>query len=1122
MQKYTLLFLILSLGIISCQQDTDVPSSNRPAAEEKAPANARFERMGSDVTGVNFSNRITENHQVNILTNSYMYNGGGVGIIDVNNDQLPDLYFVSTQESNKLYLNEGNLKFKDITESAGVTALGGFKTGVTIVDINQDGFDDIYVCRTGVTVADSRRNLLYINNGDQTFSEQAAAYGLDDKSASNHASFFDYDKDGDLDMYLLNHPVDFEYVNQITLSEETGRRYRKSEPKTPYDSDRLYRNDGNGKFTDMTEQAGLINRAFGLSVSVTDFNRDGYPDLFIGNDYIEPDFLYINNKNGSFTNQIDEYMRHTSNHTMGVDIADYNNDGLADLVALDMIAEDNRRQKLLMTTMALSRYATLAKYGYGHQVMRNVLQLNNGDESFSEVGTFAGVSNTDWSWSALMADYDNDGYKDLYITNGYRRDVTNLDYLTYTVDSIKKTGGLTSDRFPNFDDYLNLIPSEPLQNYMFQNNGDLTFEKVSTLWGFPEKSFSNGSAYADLDGDGDLELVTNNIDQEAFVYKNRTREQDPDRHYLAIQLKGPKGNPEGIGATVQLYYGDDMQYQEMMPTRGFLSSGLRGLHFGLGSTTTIDRLRIQWSDGKVEELSNVAADQNLELDYSNAGAKQAFGPDRSSPQYFSTASNTGINFQHQENEFEDFDRERLIPHRLSRLGPNISVGDVNGDQLDDVYIGGAAGQSGQLFVQQPNSSFRPASGGVWAVDAAYEDGGSIFFDADGDGDQDLYIVSGGSAFPINSTEYQDRLYLNDGSGNFQKAGSALPKMTSSGYCVSVHDFDGDGDQDVFVGGRVSPGEYPRSPISYILQNDGGTFAEVTKTVCPEFRNIGMVADIQWGDLNGDQQEEMIVAGEWMPITIFSNEQGTFKNVSAQYGMDQTNGWWNCLALQDMDGDGDLDILGGNLGLNTRLKASADEPLKLMAHDFDRNGSIEPIITYFNDGKEYPLVRRENLIVQIPEIKKKYVYFDPYSSATVSEVFDKEEIKKAQTYFAKTFETTYFSNQGGSFEPQALPEEAQIAPTYKILTTDLNGDQKPDLLLVGNNYHADVETGRYDAGNGTILLNKGAGSFDPVRNITSGLWATKDVKDLEAVRLANGKTLYLIANNNDRIEAYVSK
>lgn len=1113
-RTHYLLFLLVFAFLMACQPDPATEASSQGTEAIPAPADALFQLVSAEESGINFANRISENHQLNIITNSYMYNGGGVAVLDVNNDGLFDLYFVSSQEDNKLYLNKGGLKFEDITDRAGVAAKGGFKSGVTVVDINGDGYHDLYVCRTGLEADGNRRNLLYLNKGDQTFEEVAASYGLDDISASNHANFFDYDLDGDLDMYLMNHPVDFKTVNNIALELVDGEQVRKTGPRTPYDTDRFYRNDGNGSFTDVTEVAGITNRAFGLSATVYDFNEDGYPDIFIGNDYIDPDFLYLNTGKGGFVESAASFFRHTSNHTMGVDIADLNNDSKPDLVALDMIAEDNRRQKTLMTTMVLQRYNTLVKYGYGHQCMRNILQLNMGDGKFSEIGTLSGISNTDWSWSVLLADYDNDGLKDVYITNGYRRDVSNLDYLSYTVDSLNRTGGITKERFPDFNQFLNLIPSERLQNYVYRNTGDLKFEKASQPWGIVQKSFSNGAAYVDLDNDGDLELVVNNIADPAFVYKNTAVEKGK-RNFLQVAFDGPTNNPMGVGAKARLVMGETIQFQELTPVRGFFSSVQPILHFGLGTQNKVDRLEIIWPDNKVQVLENIPGGQRLTVKYQDAKSEPA-PPPLNANTLLKANENKGLAFRHQENEFEDFDRERLLPHRLSRLGPALASADVNGDGRQDLFVGGAAGQEGRLYVQNANGTFSPLQIPAFKEDQAQEDVEALFFDAEGDGDMDLYVVSGGNAAPLNSALYQDRLYLNQ-NGQFTKASDALPRITASGGAVAAHDFDGDGDLDLFVGGRVSPGAYPSAPESYVLQNNGGKFQDITQQVAPDLKQLGMITDMEWADLNGDGQAELVVVGEWLPVSVFSVNAGNLQNATGQFGLNNTEGWWNEIEIADIDADGDLDILAGNLGQNSRLQASPEAPLQLYAKDFDRNGSLDPILTYFNAGKEYPLARREQLLVQLPGIKKKFVFFEPYSTATLTDVFPSNQLEGANKYKAVEFRSGQFVNNGNQFSFQPFPINAQFAPVNAILVYDLNQDGKVDLLLAGNNFQADVETGRYDAGNGTVLLGEGQGKWSYLPNTASGFWATGEVRNLALLPLANGEQLLVVGNNDAALE-----
>jgi hypothetical protein len=1090
-------------------------------------ADLYFELLSPEKTGVNFSNHITETFQQNVLLNSYLYNGGGVAVTDVNNDGLPDLYFTATQASNRLFLNKGNLRFEDITESAGVGALGGIKTGVTVADVNADGYQDLYVCRSGMLPTPDRANLLFVNNGDLTYSEKAAAFGLDDRSASNHANFFDYDLDGDLDVYVLNHPVQFQEVNHIQAYEKNGRYFRKTDPLDEWESDKLFRNEGHGRFTNVSDQAGIRNRAWGLSVTVSDFNSDRYPDIFVGSDYIEPDILYINNRNGTFSAQTERYFRHTSNHTMGADVADVNNDGLIDLVALDMIARDNQRQKQLMTTMLHDRYYNLVRFGYGHQVMRNVLQLNTGAAAgdgapFSEIGVLAGISNTDWSWGPLLADFDNDGLKDLYIANGYRRDLSNLDYLTYTVDSLMRSGGINEIRFKTIDEYLRLIPSTPLQNYLFKNKDGLTFQDVSTAWGLGQTSFSNGCVYADLDADGDLELIVHQLDHPVLIYKNLSSEKNKG-NWLQIKLAGQALNPAGVGARLRITgENNSIQYQEMTPTRGFFSAAELLFHVGLGAVTNIRKLEIEWPpDGRMQVLENLPINQRITLNYQDA--KPGHWEEMPAPApFFHIADNTGIDFHHDGNDFMDFNRERLIPHRFSNLGPHIAVGDVNKDGLDDFYIGGGRNQAGALFLQQSGGTFRRGGSQPWQADAALEDMGSIFFDADGDGDDDLYVVSGGSASQVNSPDYQDRLYFNDGKGNFAKAAAGiLPVLTASGSCVTAQDFDADGDKDIFVGGLVTPGFYPTAPRTCVLQNEGGRFTEVGERVAPELIQVGMVRDMAWADLDMDGNAELLVAGEWLPITVFKNRNGKLENVTAGFGLQNTNGWWNCVQPADLDGDGDLDIVAGNLGLNSRYKATDSEPLRLFYRDFDNNGSLDPILAWYQDGKLYPVPQRDMIIKQIPLLKKKFVRYCDYGKATLMDVFSSDELRQAQQFEAKTFASCWFENQGGKFMAHPLPNEAQFAPCHAVLVRDFNGDRFPDILAVGNDYGMEVETGRQDAGNGVFLLGDGRGNFSPVSLRQSGFRAMKEARDMVEIKRSNGKPLFLIANYDDKAEGVVA-
>lgn len=1130
MSKYIHLFLMISfvfcLSACGDENSSTTPSNQaEEAPKPKVPDNPRFVLLKPEETGLRFSNTIKENLQDNILLNSYLYNGGGVAVIDVNNDDLPDLYFTATQEPNRLFLNKGNLKFEDITESAGVDLAVGQKTGVTVVDINADGYQDLYICRSGKVPGPQRSNILYVNNKDNTFTERAGEYGLNDASASNHANFFDYDLDGDLDCYVLNHPVDFGKVNSISVRPE-GEGYARNTTPPPgqeLDSDRFFRND-NGKFVEVSQQVGIYNRAWGLSVTVSDFNGDSYPDVFVGNDYIEPDLLYINQRDGTFEIETDKYFRHMSNHTMGVDIADFNNDEKVDLVALDMIAEDNQRQKELMTTMINERYDNLVRFGYGHQLMRNVLQVNTGRSSedgavFSEVGVLSGVWNTDWSWSPLLADFDNDGWKDLYITNGYRRDISNLDYLSYTAPKEAPGGKFNTQKYPNVEDYLALIPSTPLLNYAFRNVDGINFEQSNYDWGIIEPSYSNGSAYADLDGDGDLEILVNNIHGDVMVYQNKSVEKGGS-NWLQVNFEGPSKNPDGTGARVRLTFADgSTQYQELTPTRGFLSSSQHMLHFGLGKNANVQKLEVEWPGRKVQTMENVNANQRLTLKFSEAKNGKWAAPSKSNA-LFAEADLPGLNFRHVEDEFVDFNRERMLPHKFSNLGPTIATGDVNGDGKEDFFIGGSRNQAGVVFLQSGNG-FKASTSEAMTADATFEDMGSAFFDADGDGDLDLYVASGGNTYDAGSANYQDRLYFNDGAGNFSKISGALPAITASGSSVTPYDYDGDGDLDVFVGGLVTPGSYPSAPATCLLRNEGqGKFTEVCGEVAPDLQKMGMINDIIFADLDGDGKDELIGAGEWLPISVFKNNGGKLEDATATFGLENSQGWWNCVTAADLDGDGDMDLVAGNLGHNSRLQASANQPLSLYASDFDKNGSIDPVLTYWNAGKEYPLPLRDVMIKQMPILKKKFVFYKDYGKATIHDVFSKNELEASQKFVAKTFSTTWFENKNGKFIAHELPVSAQMAPVNSIAISDFNSDGNMDILLVGNTSNPDVETGRYDAGNGTLLIGKGGGAFAEISNIESGFWAVKEARDLAEVKLANGKMLYLIANNNDELEGFI--
>ncbi len=1087
-------FLLLFLFIFSCKNEVE---NNNTVQEE-----ALFERIPAEYSGVDFVQTITEEYRYNFSVDANIFNGGGVAILDVNNDGLQDLFFTSRLQPCKLYLNNDDFKFEDISESSGIADFIGIKTGVTVVDINADGWQDVYVCRTFLSPIPERKNLLFVNNKDNTFTESAAEYGLDDISPTQHAHFFDYDLDGDLDCYVLNHPVDYKQINNIDFQPTKEMPYAGMRPPLDvYESDKLYKNE-NGKFVDVSKSAGINNRAWGLSLMSADFNNDGYPDIYVANDFIMPDFLYINNGDGTFSDKIHDYFQHFTNHAMGIEIADLNNDGLLEVAALDMLGETWERRHKQLTTMQLERYKQLIRQGYGDQQMRNTLQLNNGDGHFSEIGCLAGMYDTEWSWAPLAADFDNDGWKDLFITNGVRRDLNDIDFFVYTADSINRTGGISESRFKEFEDFSNLMPSEKIKNRMFRNNGTLELEDVTMEWGFSEPTFSNGAAYADLDNDGDLDLIIQNIDDVPFIYKNKSFKNN----WLQIKCKGTDLNPEGIGAKIYIYEnGDLIAFQEMSPVRGFYSSVESIFQIGL-KDNIVDRIKIIWPNKKQQVIENVPANQRLVIDIKNA-LEVAADDKNKVAKYFNKIDQDL--FKHKENQFEDFNRERLLPHRYSNLGPALAIADLNGDGNEDFFIGGASGQTGAIFLRDKNGSFSKSGQVVFEADAKHEDTGALFFDADNDGDQDLYVVSGGNEWPKEDPNYQDRLYLNDGKGHFEKS-FTLPSIFSSGKAVAAHDIDADGDLDLLVGGRVVPGRFPERPQSMVLKNGNGQFVDVTEELFPEFKNIGMVTDLNFADMTGDGKDDLVIVGEWMPVMIYEIGEGRFK---LSQEIENSNGWWNTMETVDFDGDGDVDIVAGNLGLNTRFEA----PLHLYAADFDENGSIDPIICVEEGGRQLPVPMRDDLIKQLPYLKKKFVRNTNYAKASIQEVFSVDQLTEVEYYRANILATSLFENTLDGFKRRNLPSAAQISPVYGILAKDINRDGHLDLVLVGNDRGFEVQTGPLDTSSGCVLLGNEKGGFELIPTLESGM---KAVLEARGIGVASGDTdVYIIPNQNDELLIY---
>lgn len=1123
--------LLLSLVLIipACTGDKkDLSEIPHEFEETLIAQNPVLQLLDSSRTGIAFVNTIVETYENNITTNINMYNGGGLAVADINNDGLPDLYFINCNGPNKMYLNLGNLKFRDISESAGLESPEGFETAVTAVDINNDGFMDFYICRAGVEINEHRRNKLYINNGDLTFTERSAEYGLDDMSASTGANFFDFDGDGDLDVYIINYPTEAIWTNKIDARlGPDGKYIPQLHPRADYDSDRFYRNDG-GKFTDISRQAGVWNLSYGLSVAVSDFNHDGLPDVYVGNDFIQPDYLYINNGDGTFSERIEDYFRHTTQHTMGTDLVDFDNDGWIDLYAVDMLPPTLPRQKSFLATNVQSKYSSLVQHGYFPPVVRNVLQRNNGNGTFSDIGCMAGVYKTEWSWSGLVFDINNNGHRDIHVTNGYRREVTDRDFIDFTLPEKTKEAGAGKrlrDIYPDFNDFLAIIPIYKPRNFCFENNKNWQFNDVSGQWLTMPASWSCGAVWADLDGDGDLDLVVSNLDDVAFVYENKSTEK-PASNYLQIELRGAPGNHFSVGASATIYYGDgQQQYLENNPTRGIFSSVEHLLHFGLGDTKRVDRLLVRWPDGRTQEFRDVAANQRLKPEYKEAGTfTKTIAPVKPSA---SLVDNISRNFQylHYENEFNDFEQYPLNPWKVTELGPLLAVGDVNGDGLEDFFVGNGFDSPASLYLRQKDGSFKAASVNTWKESDAYEDHGVLFFDADGDGDLDLLVLSGGmeAAPEYAHLAWQTRLYINtDGKGTFQLATDAIPAFDDIFLRAVAYDYDKDGDLDLFLGGRLTPYQWPLTPRSVVLRNDGGRFTDVTAEVAGDFARCGMVTDMAWVNLDDDPDPELVVVGEWMPVSIFKMEKGKLVNRTAQFGLDKSNGFWFSLAVADLNGNGRYDLITGNLGLNTRFEASEKEPVRCFAKDFDGNGTLDPIMAVFDGGKLYPMVQKEVLNKHMPILKKKFLHARNYKNATMDMVWPPSELDDALNLYMYTLETCWWENKGGTFIKRSLPIQAQVSTVQGIALLDVNGDGHDDILLCGNKNGFEVETNPVNASNGGILLGDGKGNFKWLDNNQTGFWAMKEARDMVVVRGPGVKPVIVVANNNAPLDVYRMK
>jgi hypothetical protein len=1064
-----------------------------------------FKLLPPETTSINFRNDLVESEGLNVLSYEYLYNGGGVAVGDINNDGLEDLFFTSNLGQNKLYLNLGNMKFKDITKDAG-TGLAGrqgdWKTGVTMADVNGDGLLDIYICYSGLGDNSKRRNQLFINKGNNKFVEQAKEYGLDDPGYSTQAVFFDYNNDGKLDMFLLNHNVkkisNLEFAQNKKETDELA-------------SNKLFENQG-GHFIDVSKKAGIIQNplTFGLGVAIADINKDGYQDIYVTNDYNEPDYMYINNGDGTFTDKSKQSLRHLAQFSMGVDIADMNNDGFADILTLDMLPPDNRRQKLLQLQENYESFELMLQQDLYKQYMRNMLQLNNGDGTFSEIGQLAGISNTDWSWCPLMADFDNDGYKDIFISNGYFRDYTNKDFLRYWGDyKLKKA----MDREPYLlMDLVKAMPSTALSNYIFQNNHDLTFTEKKQDWGITKPGISSGAVYADLDNDGDLDLITNNINSEASIYQNMTMET-AKKNYVAVSLKQNGPNVNAIGAKVYLYNDKKIQYQEVNPNRGYLSCVSTVLNFGLGDQNKVDSIRVIWPDQTTQLLTDVKVNQRLNITYkSGLSAYKPIGKSIAKPTF--SLAKPIIDYKHTETTINDFKRQLLMLFMSSKTGPVIAKGDVNKDGLEDLFIGGDQNTPGKIYIQKP--------GGMFTVnevsDLNHENtSAAVFFDANGDGFQDLYVAKGGySLIEPGTSDLQDKLYFNDGKGNFTLSTTSLPVLNAdSKSCIRPCDYNNDGKIDLFVGASIIPGQYPVTPKSYLLTNTGDGHFVITDA---PFAQCGMVKDAQWVDLNNDGRKDLIICGEFMPILVYINTTNGFVDETAKYFDHQENGFWNSLTIADVDGDGKPDIIAGNLGNNTQIHTTDAQPAEMYYADFDGNGSIDPFFNFYIQGVSYPFVSRDELNEQIYPMRKKFSSYKAYCDATMKDIFSLDDLAKATKLTANDVQTSCFLNRNGKFVKTPLPLEAQFSMVTKIMAADFNHDGKTDLLLLGNHSDNRLKLGSFDANYGCLLTGDGKGDFKYQSQPSSGLSVTGDVKSATEIKI-NGVKYMLIGVSGQALQFY---
>jgi hypothetical protein len=1089
--KKTFHILVLFTSLYSCNSNTN--ESNKKSNTTSVKESMSFTTLGSSETGIDFKNLVQESEELNYFTYEYMYNGGGVAVGDINNDGLTDIYFTGNQVSDKLYLNKGNMKFEDITDKAiGQLASEGWHTGVSMADINQDGFLDIYVCRSGLPKnSDLLSNLLFINNGDNTFTEKGQEYGVNIKRKTTQSVFFDFDNDGDLDLYVMNHPNQDKSGKKLSVG-LINDLIKKGSP----DSDMMLENK-DGKFIDITKQAGMSNHAYGLGVTASDINNDGLTDLYISNDYMAPDHLYINNGDGTFTDEIQKQMKHISNYAMGNDISDFNNDGFLDIFTVDMASEDHVRSKKNMGGMSTKKFWEAVSVGYHYQYMFNTLQMNNGNENFSEIAQLSGISKTDWSWSPLFVDFDNDGYKDLFISNGYRRDTRDNDYIRQSSNPALKDKPI--------EEKLDLIPTTKVLNYIYQNNGNLHFNKKMEDWNLNTPINSNGAAYADFDNDGDIDLVINNMDEISSILRN---DLISNNKYINIKITDKLKDTRGTKVKIHLS-NDSIQYQELQPTRGYQSSVEPILHFGLGNHS-INKIEVIWKTGEQSIIKNVKQNQTLLLDY-NKVDKQKYANQNKQNSLFEKIDNK-LKYKHKEQFVNDFEKEVLLPNKMSQLGPFISCGDVNNDGLEDIYISGSKGFSGALYLQEKNGSFVEKNG-PWKQQKQKEEMDSEMFDIDNDGDLDLYVVSGGNEYNIRSKNLYDQLYINDGNANFTNASNQLPFMETSGQRLTVGDYDNDGDLDVFIGGRQTPGFYPFPPRSYLLNNQNGKLIDVTNN-SKDIMGPGLITQPIFDDFDQDGDLDLICVGEWMPLSFFENKDGIFTDVTAKYNFHKEVGWWTSITVGDYNNDGKNDYIIGNVGENNKFHPSKDYPLEIYCYDFDQSGTYDIVLGKYQNNVCYPVRGKQCSSEQMPFVSKKFPTYNEFAVADLEKIYGKENLNKALHYSATNFSSVILLSNTDGFELRKLNSYAQISPINAGIAIDINKDGNLDYIGVGNNYAAEVETIRYDAGVGVVMLGNGKGNFNIFRPFQSGFFSNDDDKDI-----LNINNMIFISSNNSSIKQY---